>query len=179
MSKPSTATTCPEGGHPLRLKKLVPIHWSDAAAATASTSTTTSSSRNYCCPVCTKQLTNATKTVAIRPCGHVVCAACVSTLLASLVCSFDRFADDKRWCGPSHESRENRRPRGKVLRVLDGVPRCRLHSAGIGRNRIRRPRRQSHRHRRDPHCSNLAASCASATFLARFHKSDSCTAVVD
>ena len=81
---PKTHPTCPAAAadtpHDFTLKTLVNVHFTedkqtnssggDAAAATDSSLPTRT------CPSCNKSLSNATKAVLAKPCGHVVCKPC-------------------------------------------------------------------------------------------------------
>lgn len=75
--------TCPaaaaDAPHDFTLKSLVTVHFhEDAAVKTASTGSATSASEapTKACPSCNKALSNATKAVLAKPCGHVLCKPC-------------------------------------------------------------------------------------------------------
>ena len=84
VKPPKAHPTCPAAAadqpHEFTLKTLVNVHFTEdkqaknssgeaAAAIDSSTPTRT-------CPSCNKSLSNATKAVLAKPCGHVVCKPC-------------------------------------------------------------------------------------------------------
>jgi len=79
IKKPSTDINCPQSEHPLKMKQLYPVHF------TENTNTEGSIMKNgqklhYQCLVCCKTLSNTVKTAALQKCGHVMCVPCMETL---------------------------------------------------------------------------------------------------
>lgn len=84
--KPKTAPVCPaspaDRPHAYSLATLVGVCFSeeDEDGATAATATATPR-RARVCPACKKVLSNASKAVLARPCGHVLCKHCVDRFM--------------------------------------------------------------------------------------------------
>lgn len=79
LKPPKQHPTCPAAAadqpHDISLKSLVTVHFtSENKASTADSTTTTPATRT--CPSCSKPLSNATKAVLAKPCGHVLCKPC-------------------------------------------------------------------------------------------------------
>lgn len=70
--------TCPAAAadkpHDFTLKSLVTVHFTEDKASDAGTST--SEAPNRTCPSCNKALSNSTKAILAKPCGHVLCKPC-------------------------------------------------------------------------------------------------------
>ncbi|KAL8727018.1 MAG: hypothetical protein Q9166_006316 [cf. Caloplaca sp. 2 TL-2023] len=77
----------PTSTHPLSLKSLITINFSNSNSSSNNTSTSKPTSaekkagihtdgEKLQCPACTKTLTNASKAMMTVPCGHVLCKAC-------------------------------------------------------------------------------------------------------
>ena len=66
--------TCPastsEQSHDFTLKSLVTVHFTEEKSSNQSNSPTRT------CPSCDKALSNSTKAVVAKPCGHVLCRPC-------------------------------------------------------------------------------------------------------
>ena len=75
--------------HPISLKSLTAVHFSgetDGAdtsklepAASVATNTGTGCTRS--CPSCSRALSNASKAILLKPCGHVLCGSCVEKFM--------------------------------------------------------------------------------------------------
>jgi nitric oxide synthase-interacting protein len=65
--------TCPAADkvHDFSLKSLVTVHFTEEKPSTSETTTSTRS-----CPSCNKALSNSTKAILAKPCGHVLCKPC-------------------------------------------------------------------------------------------------------
>ncbi|EME45739.1 hypothetical protein DOTSEDRAFT_52935 [Dothistroma septosporum NZE10] len=65
--------TCPaaaaDGPHDFTLKTLITVRFNEDSSSNTETPTRS-------CPSCTKALSNSTKAVAAKPCGHVLCKPC-------------------------------------------------------------------------------------------------------
>jgi nitric oxide synthase-interacting protein len=70
--------TCPAAAadrpHDFTLKRLVTVNFTDDKPSDANASTSDSPSRT--CPSCNKALSNSTKAILAKPCGHVLCKPC-------------------------------------------------------------------------------------------------------
>jgi len=71
---PLTVTMCSEGNHPLRIKQLIKVSLGKGDS-------------KHSCPVCLKQLTNATKVTLLSSCGCVYCQSCASKFSGEGECS--------------------------------------------------------------------------------------------
>eukprot|EP01112_Ceratiomyxa_fruticulosa_P013766 TRINITY_DN3887_c0_g1_i5.p1 TRINITY_DN3887_c0_g1~~TRINITY_DN3887_c0_g1_i5.p1 ORF type:complete len:288 (+),score=68.63 TRINITY_DN3887_c0_g1_i5:735-1598(+) len=71
---PSTVTMCSEGNHPLRIKQLIKVSLPKGES-------------KHSCPVCLKQLTNATKVTLLSTCGCIYCQSCASKFSGEGECS--------------------------------------------------------------------------------------------
>ncbi|KAF2150123.1 hypothetical protein K461DRAFT_296504 [Myriangium duriaei CBS 260.36] len=79
-------SVCPAGGeHEMSLKTMVEVKFSEEQGSTADNPLRT-------CPACKKGLSNATRAVLVRPCGHVLCKACGDKFLTPP----ERHAHDSR-----------------------------------------------------------------------------------
>lgn len=78
VKKPSSEIKCPEGDHPVRLKQLIKLSFSVTKS--------TEEKHRFQCGVCSKTLTNAVKTVALRRCGHVICGTCAGPIKKEGLC---------------------------------------------------------------------------------------------
>jgi nitric oxide synthase-interacting protein len=74
--------TCPAGSsksqHPFTLKTLVTVKFTEdeRSDANGSSANGTADGKVRTCPSCNKALSNATKAVLAKPCGHVLCKPC-------------------------------------------------------------------------------------------------------
>ncbi|KAK3066130.1 hypothetical protein LTR53_017641, partial [Teratosphaeriaceae sp. CCFEE 6253] len=69
---PSCPAAAADKPHDFSLKTLITVHFhEEASTATDAEKTTTRS-----CPSCNKALSNSTKAVLAKPCGHVLCKPC-------------------------------------------------------------------------------------------------------
>lgn len=75
--------------HPLSLKTLITVGFSTEAASTSRPDK--NGVRTRICPACSKPLTNASHASMAKPCGHVLCGACVD----KFVLNEDERADEK------------------------------------------------------------------------------------
>lgn len=88
MARPKgKGSVCPasEGGHEMSLKTMVEVRFDEEQGPSLDKPLRT-------CPACKKGLSNATRAVMVRPCGHVLCKACGDKFLAPL----ERHAHDSR-----------------------------------------------------------------------------------
>jgi nitric oxide synthase-interacting protein len=81
VKPPKAHPTCPAAAadqpHEFTLKTLVGVHFTeDKQANTASSEGSDASLPTRTCPSCNKALSNATKAVLAKPCGHVLCKPC-------------------------------------------------------------------------------------------------------
>lgn len=87
--KAKTVPVCPaspaDRPHAYSLATLVGVCFSeedeDGAAAAAAGGKSTAARRARVCPACKKVLSNASKAVLARPCGHVLCKNCVDRFM--------------------------------------------------------------------------------------------------
>eukprot|EP01119_Soliformovum_irregulare_P021807 TRINITY_DN7332_c0_g2_i1.p1 TRINITY_DN7332_c0_g2~~TRINITY_DN7332_c0_g2_i1.p1 ORF type:complete len:276 (-),score=47.18 TRINITY_DN7332_c0_g2_i1:140-967(-) len=84
--KPSTDTMCPEGNHPVRLKKLIPLNFSANKSADREGVKDHIVEGKYQCPSCCKTLTNVLRAVVLTTCGHVVCTTCWDKIKKDTTC---------------------------------------------------------------------------------------------
>ncbi|KAI7332594.1 hypothetical protein KC315_g4585 [Hortaea werneckii] len=69
-STPVCPAALPDQTHDFTLKTLMPVHFTeDKPAASSETPART-------CPSCNKALSNSTKAILAKPCGHVLCKPC-------------------------------------------------------------------------------------------------------
>ncbi|KAF2278019.1 uncharacterized protein EI97DRAFT_432107 [Westerdykella ornata] len=71
---PTCPSSDPENPHPLSLKCLTTVHFTEEKSPGSEKPVRT-------CPSCRKTLSNATKAVLAIPCGHVLCKPCVEKFL--------------------------------------------------------------------------------------------------
>jgi nitric oxide synthase-interacting protein len=81
VKPPKSHPTCPAAAadqpHEFTLKSLVGVHFTeDKQANTTSGEAPDASTPTRTCPSCNKSLSNATKAVLAKPCGHVLCKPC-------------------------------------------------------------------------------------------------------
>lgn len=82
VKPPKQHPTCPAAAadqpHEFTLKTLVSVHFTEDKQANGSSSgeAADASIPTRTCPSCNKSLSNATKAVLAKPCGHVVCKTC-------------------------------------------------------------------------------------------------------
>lgn len=88
--QPLCPGSTPGTPHPISLKSLTPVCFSEEGGGTSkSTSENTSaddiskspSGVTRTCPSCSRALSNASKAVLLKPCGHVVCGPCVDKFM--------------------------------------------------------------------------------------------------
>lgn len=77
VQKPAEHTSCPAGGHMLRLKQLRPIKFTIGRKEEGKNN----GSAQPQCSSCSKTFTKASKAAVLRGCGHVVCTTCVDTFI--------------------------------------------------------------------------------------------------
>jgi len=94
IKKPSTEIPCPQGNHPIKLKVLFPVNFSENKT-TGGTIVKNSSKPKYQCLVCCKTLSNHVKSAALQKCGHVMCVACLETLKKDKQCVCGKGFQDK------------------------------------------------------------------------------------
>jgi len=87
LKKPSTETTCPEGNHPLRLKKLVKMKCAVNKNPQDEKLSGKGVTGTYQCPVCCKTLAGAMKAAVLKTCGHVICIHCLDQLKKEEQCA--------------------------------------------------------------------------------------------
>ena len=83
LSKPPKLNpVCPasklDAPHPYSLKSLIEVHFSEEAPSSKSS---TSSTPTRICPSCKKALSNASKAMLTKPCGHVICKSCTDQFM--------------------------------------------------------------------------------------------------
>ncbi|KAM9984029.1 hypothetical protein ACTFIY_000756 [Dictyostelium cf. discoideum] len=78
IEKPRSYTVCPaDGKHPLKSAQLINVHFTNvkpSSSSSSSSSDSNDSNNQYCCPICSKVLSNSTKTRLLKRCGHVFCS---------------------------------------------------------------------------------------------------------
>jgi len=79
IKSPPKEFICIEGKHPIRLKQLIDVHFTPMRE----TKTEKLSTGQYMCPMCQKTLTNVPKISVLKPCGHVMCNACIDLFIKS------------------------------------------------------------------------------------------------
>jgi len=79
IKSPHKEFICIEGNHPIRLKQLIDVHF----IPMRETKTEKLSTGQYMCPMCQKTLTNVPKISVLKPCGHVMCNACIDLFIKS------------------------------------------------------------------------------------------------
>ena len=91
---------CPGSGeenvHPLNRKTLVEVKFTEDEAGRSSGSNGAVTSRDgktRLCPACSKPLSNSTRSVLAKPCGHVVCGPCVDKFVIEAVDGSDDVID--------------------------------------------------------------------------------------
>lgn len=109
--------TCPAAStdepHDFTLKTLVTVNFTSEKSPTDPSSKTTLS-----CPSCTKALSNSTKALLAKPCGHVLCKPCSSKFLKPPEKSaHDKDHDDSVRC---YVCQEDVTPGRKTKRRKDG-----------------------------------------------------------
>ncbi|KAL8303602.1 hypothetical protein RB600_007182 [Gaeumannomyces tritici] len=72
--------------HPLSMHSLTAIHFTEdgppeGAKGGSSSSGAAAAARQRICPSCRKALSNSSKAVLAKPCGHVVCKSCVAQFM--------------------------------------------------------------------------------------------------
>jgi len=85
LKKPPTEVMCSEGNHPIKLKQLIKINFTENMNKEG-TITKNTSKPQYQCLVCAKTLSNIVKTAALQKCGHVMCVTCLDTLKKDKQC---------------------------------------------------------------------------------------------
>jgi nitric oxide synthase-interacting protein len=81
LKAPKLHPTCPAAAadkpHDISLKSLVNVRFTEASEGKDTTANSDSSATpTRTCPSCNKTLSNATKAVLAKPCGHVLCKPC-------------------------------------------------------------------------------------------------------
>lgn len=75
-----------EASHSLSLKLLVDVKFSEEKQASSKSAggdaAVSREGKMRICPACSRPLTNASKAVLAKPCGHVLCATCVDKFVA-------------------------------------------------------------------------------------------------
>jgi nitric oxide synthase-interacting protein len=71
--KTETLCTATQKNHPILIKKLISIHFTESKP----------NSHDYICPSCMKGLTNGTKMIFSKTCGHVLCKPCGQQFVAA------------------------------------------------------------------------------------------------
>jgi len=94
LKKPSQDTMCPEGNHPIKLKQLVALKFSENTNKGKALDPNKSPS-SYQCFVCYKTLNNAVKAGALQKCGHVMCIPCLDTLKKDKTCTCGKEFKEK------------------------------------------------------------------------------------
>jgi nitric oxide synthase-interacting protein len=80
LKAPKLHPTCPAAAadkpHDISLKSLVNVRFTEASEGKETANSDSSSTPTRTCPSCNKTLSNATKAVLAKPCGHVLCKPC-------------------------------------------------------------------------------------------------------
>ena len=87
--QPLCPGSTPRSPHPISLKRLTAVHFSGETndadtsklepVSSNAANTETGSARS--CPSCSRALSNASKAVLLKPCGHVLCGSCVDKFM--------------------------------------------------------------------------------------------------
>lgn len=75
--QPICPSSGPDNEHPLSRKLLVDVQFKEADQTQERTDAKSRDGKTRICPACSKPLSNSTKAVLAKPCGHVVCQPCV------------------------------------------------------------------------------------------------------
>ena len=73
---------CPEGEHAIKAKALVSVQLTPMPQEELTSHLGTGREKKYQCPVCRREITNATRVAVLARCGHVLCAKCISMFRA-------------------------------------------------------------------------------------------------
>ena len=80
LKAPKLHPTCPAAAadkpHDISLKSLVNVRFTEGSEGKGTTEGGSSATPARSCPSCNKTLSNATKAVLAKPCGHVLCKPC-------------------------------------------------------------------------------------------------------
>lgn len=81
LKTPKAHPTCPAAAadkpHDISLKSLVSVHFTEPSEERKTASSADASNHpTRTCPSCNKTLSNSTKAVLAKPCGHVLCKPC-------------------------------------------------------------------------------------------------------
>ncbi|GAB7333478.1 hypothetical protein MBLNU13_g05071t1 [Cladosporium sp. NU13] len=80
LKAPKQHPTCPAAAadkpHDISLKSLVSVRFTEGSEGKDTANSDSSSTPTRTCPSCNKTLSNATKAVLAKPCGHVLCKPC-------------------------------------------------------------------------------------------------------
>jgi nitric oxide synthase-interacting protein len=80
LKVPKLHPTCPAAAadrpHEISLKALVNVRFTEGSESKGTRNSDTSATPTRTCPSCNKTLSNATKAVLAKPCGHVLCKPC-------------------------------------------------------------------------------------------------------
>jgi len=94
IQKPSSDILCPQSGHPLKMKQLYAIHFTENTNTEGSIVKNTTKAQ-YQCLVCCKSLSNTMKTATLQKCGHVMCLQCLDTVKKDQQCVCGKSFKDK------------------------------------------------------------------------------------
>ena len=119
--------TCPAANldkpHEFSLKTLVTVHFhADEPPTTAATTTAShpDDTPKHICPSCNKTLTNSSKAILAKPCGHVLCKACSDRFQRPLEKSAHDDNRDHDGTVRCYVCQTNVTPGRKVKRKKDG-----------------------------------------------------------
>jgi len=89
VKKPSSEIKCPDGDHPVRVKQLIKVNFTENKSEGKKEG-------SYQCCLCCKTLGNAVKTILLKKCGHVMCTTCLSQIKKDGICSIcsEKFKED-------------------------------------------------------------------------------------
>ena len=80
LKAPKLHPTCPAAAadkpHEISLKALVNVRFTEGSESKGTTNSDSTATPTRTCPSCNKTLSNATKAVLAKPCGHVLCKPC-------------------------------------------------------------------------------------------------------
>lgn len=133
--------TCPAAAlsepHSFSLKTIVTVNFTEEAKANSNAqASTTAEGKVRVCPSCNKALSNTTKAVLAKPCGHVLCKACSDKFQRSPERSaHDPDADSAARCYVCQEDvTPKKRKEGKDTKHKDRIERglVELSSDGTG-----------------------------------------------
>lgn len=112
---PGSAATAP---HPISLKTLVSVRFSvdERARRNGASEQNATEGKSAMCPACNRVLSNASKAVLAKPCGHVLCSSCADKFVLNAADEggdLDQANDEKKRALRCFVCSENLVPKSK------------------------------------------------------------------